>query len=128
MGVGFWDATGTRFYGVVLHKEGTMTVVNGNDRTKPDRTTAIALNGNTELFDWETWYRLSYDVDTNRGTISNINLMEIATGDVVPYTFPIEDHAKLDFTNANTSLAGLYINSSMGGTYGYFDNFRIYKK
>ena len=64
------------------------------------------------------YHRLSYDVDTATGFITNISLEGSAADYSSFYATPY-------FTDANTKYAGLYVTSETGGVSGEFDNLSV---
>ena len=120
VGLGFYrDGTytsnvevGSDFTGLVLAPDGSLYLY--EDGAYSGIT--VAHSGG---FDANTFYTLSYEVDVETGTISNISL-EGSTADYSPLTA-----AASLFDDDRTALAGFTGSSSAGGTYGYVDNLII---
>ncbi len=115
---------GQRYYGVVLQRDGSLLVINGLDRSVVDPATWAKVAPANDLYDTEAWYRLSYEVDTAKAAISHISMVDLVTMKEF-CAVPTVTGLKLDFSKANTGVAGMTVNSATGGAVGYFDNFRI---
>jgi len=109
--LGFFDVD--RFTGAVVNASGTLKFLNHSYWHAPDFITTLAWAGE-EPFDPSAWYNLTYTIDTSTGGIMDLEF------DGVAYNV-----STTAFTNAYTNLAGFYVNSDTGNTYGYVDNFQV---
>ena len=106
---------GIGFTGLVLGPDGGLYAYS---RTPNETYSASIPFGGT--FDPTAFYTLSYEVDFRDGSIANIFL----DGSTADYS-PLGDFAAGWFDDAATRMAAFTGSSSIGGRYGYVDNFIV---
>jgi hypothetical protein len=119
MGLGFWSALHpgggslTDFYGLMLRNNGSLSLTK---ETTVYQTVAWAGSA----FSTNTFYTLSYSVDTNTGRVTSVSL----AGSTADYSAIINDTTVL-FTDTNTKYAGIRADAGSAGRHGYADNFNL---
>lgn len=124
--LGFYSAVGPGqqfsqnfFTGLVLDSAGNLTLVSdpnpsGFFDVGATKLPPVAFGG---TFDSNAFYRLSYDVNTTTGAISNIRL-GASTANYSGLSAPL-------FTNAATAFAGMYESSAVASGLSALDNFLV---
>jgi len=123
VGLGFYRNLGGQFSqnsftGLLLDSAGNLTLAQDPNATGfygagSTIATPIAFAG---AWDPNALRRLTYDIDTSTGAISNISL----EGSSANYSFLTNL-----FTNLNTNYAGVNTSSAVANTFGAFDNFSV---
>lgn len=124
--LGFFSAVGDGqqfsqnfFTGLVLDSAGNLNLVSDPNPTDffnagSTKLSPVAFGG---TFDTNAFHRLSYDVNTVTGAVSNIRL-GASTADYSSLSAPL-------FTDAATAFAGMYESSAVGTGLSALDNFLV---
>ena len=124
LGLGFWQNTNTgygSFRGLFLTPNGSVTDADGVEGNGGQGYATVAWSGvGGATFDTNSFYTLSYDVDTATGRVTRVSL----SGSNADFS-PIVAVVTNIFTSSQTTYAGLIVSASNGGRVGYADNFVV---
>jgi hypothetical protein len=121
VGLGFYDNTYEAstisvpmkgFTGIVLANDGGLYLYKCSSAYGVGTASSKVAYGGT--FNTNAYYTLAYDVDTTKGSLSNITL----SGSTADYS----GLTSSDFTDAATANLGFFASSEDWGAYGFVDN------
>ena len=125
LGLGFWQTNTSTSYsafrGLFLTPIGSVTDADGIENNGGQGYATVAWSGvGGAAFDPNSFYTLSYDVDTATGRVTRVSL----SGSNADFS-SIVAVANNIFTYAQTTYAGLIVSANNGGKVGYADNFVV---
>jgi len=118
VGIGFTNTTPANvgnFKGLVLRPDGFLQLMTSNSSTESAKV-ASGISG----FNGNTFYNLSYTINTTTAAITSITL----AGSSANFSSIVSDSTGV-FTNTNTQYAGIRVAADNGNKSGYADNFVV---
>jgi hypothetical protein len=114
----------TTYSGLFMNRQGSLYLRENGDLSGNGSFTLLsAYPGALGTLSPSDWYRLSYDIDTSSGDISNMKLQRLSgTG---AGTFSYADTNTTTFSNVNTNAAGFYTVGESGSQTAFVDNFLL---